>query len=361
MDRETRLANPLSDEELTAEVLRLARSERAAKAALVAHLAEFEVRGLHLAAGFPSLFMYCTEVLRLSEHEAYNRIEVARLGRRFPRVLVLVGQGALNLTTARLLAPHLTNENHDRLLGEASCKSKREVEEVIARYAPRPDVPSSVRKVPTPPMVRVVQPALSAPSEVVDKPMTACAVTSDAAGVVPTPALAPAKGEIVRPLAPDRYEIRFTATAQTCEKLRVAKDLLRHAVPDGDIAEVVDRALTVFLEELARRKFAATPKPRPEQQSNGRHIPAAVKRTVWRRDGGRCASVGKADRRCEARGFLEFHHVRPYGVGGLATTDNIQIRCRAHNDYEADLFYGTMESEAQGIAIGESRARSGTS
>jgi hypothetical protein len=183
----------------------------------------------------------------------------------------------------------------------------------------------------------------------------------------PPEATGPQGREILRPLAPDRYEIRFTATAQTCEKLRIAKDLLRHAVPDGDIAEVVDRALSILLEELARRKFAATSRPRPSDEqaasrrADSRHIPASVKRAVWLRDGGRCAFVGKAARRCEARGFLEFHHVRPYGVGGLATTDNIEIRCRAHNGYEADLFYGRMESEAQRNAIGESRARSGTS
>jgi hypothetical protein len=185
------------------------------------------------------------------------------------------------------------------------------------------------------------------------------------------PALAdptgPRRREIVRPLAPDRYEIRFTATAQTCEKLRIAKDLLCHAVPGGDVAQVVDRALTVLLEELARRKFAATPRPRPSGASASvagpaasRHIPAAVKRTVWLRDGGRCAFVGKAARRREARGFLEFHHVRPYAVGGAATTDNIQIRCRAHNAYEADLFYGRPESDTQATAACE-RTRSGTS
>ena len=75
------------------------------------------------------------------------------------------------------------------------------------------------------------------------------------------------------------------------------------------------------------------------------NIPAAVKRTVWRRDGGRCAFAGESGRRCTARGFLEFHHVRPYGIGGEATADNIQIRCRRHNAYEADLFYGRLVPE----------------
>jgi len=75
------MSNPtpshLTNTELTEELIRLARSGRETTARLVTHLAEFEARDLHLAAGFPSLFGYCTEVLRLSEHEAYHRILAA--------------------------------------------------------------------------------------------------------------------------------------------------------------------------------------------------------------------------------------------------------------------------------------------
>jgi 5-methylcytosine-specific restriction endonuclease McrA len=82
--------------------------------------------------------------------------------------------------------------------------------------------------------------------------------------------------------------------------------------------------------------------------SNNRHIPARVKRAVWLRDGGRCAFVGTTGgvtaRRCTARALLEFHHLRPFAVGGAGSSDNIQLRCRAHNAYESDLFYGCHEA-----------------
>jgi hypothetical protein len=61
---------------------------------------------------------------------------------------------------------------------------------------------------------------------------------------------------------------------------------------------------------------------------------------VWRRDGGRCAFVSRAGHRCTERRFLEFHHVRPYARGGEAAPDNIQLRCRAHNGYEAEERFG---------------------
>ena len=138
----------LSDEDLLAAVNRLARCERNATADLIAHLAELDARRLYLGAGFASLFVYCIVVLRLSEHEAYNRIEAARAARRFPVILDLLRDGSVNLTTIRLLAPRLGAENHQELLAAASGRRRREVEELLARRFPSPPVPSSVRKLP---------------------------------------------------------------------------------------------------------------------------------------------------------------------------------------------------------------------
>jgi hypothetical protein len=123
--------------------------------------------------------------------------------------------------------------------------------------------------------------------------------------------------------------------------------MLRHAVPSGDEAALLDRALTALLVDLARRKFAATDRPRPfaGQAPGSRHVPAEVKRAVWLRDLGRCAFVGVEGRRCGERAFLEFHHLRPYAVGGEATVENIQLRCRRHNDYEARAYFGRVREE----------------
>jgi HNH endonuclease len=71
-------------------------------------------------------------------------------------------------------------------------------------------------------------------------------------------------------------------------------------------------------------------------------MPAAVRRVVWDRDGGRCAFVGTHGR-CTETGFLEFHHVEPFAAGGAPTSQNIQLRCRAHNAYEAELFFGVED------------------
>jgi 5-methylcytosine-specific restriction endonuclease McrA len=80
-------------------------------------------------------------------------------------------------------------------------------------------------------------------------------------------------------------------------------------------------------------------------------VPAAVKREVWARDDGRCAFVGTRGR-CTERGFLELHHVIPFADGGATDAANLQLRCRAHNAYEADEWFGPMVAKEEGALHG---------
>lgn len=342
----------LTDEELEGRLKSLAGRERDATAQLVAHLAELDTRDLHLRAGYGSLFAYCRDALHLSEHEAYNRIEAARAARRFPLVLVLLASGAVNLTSVRLLAPHLTLENHRLVLDSARGKSRPEVEALVARLSPRPDAEASLRRLPAPRL-----PATGARAPLPDGPAPPAVCATAAPG--PPGGGVPVSVETVRisglprhppppvaALSPDRYRLQVTIGGETLEKLRLARDLLRHANPSGDDAVLLDRALTALLVELTRTKFAATDAPRasraaagPRATADSRHVPAEVKRAVWLRDLGRCAFVSPDGRRCNERAFVEFHHVRPYAAGGEATAANIQLRCRRHNAYEARVFF----------------------
>ena len=324
------IPSSLSDDQLLAELKRFAACEKHATAQLVAHLAELDTRGLHAKLGFSSLFKYGCEVLHLSEHETYNRIEAARLARRFPLVLDLLDNGDVNLTTLRLLGAHLTEDNHRQLLVAATHRSRREVEELVVRIAPRPDVASSIRKLP----VRL-EPAAALPPAKLEAPIVSLLTPS-----APIAKLPPRR-PLIKPLAPDRYQVTFTVSSETQQKLRRAQDLLRHAIPTGDPAEIFDRALTLLLADVVRKRSAATSKPRKSRRMapHSRYIPAEVTRAAYQ-DGERCGFVGKEGRRCGERAFLERHHIKPYGASGEATVDNIALLCRSHNQYEADLYYG---------------------
>jgi len=51
-------------------------------------------------------------------------------------------------------------------------------------------------------------------------------------------------------------------------------------------------------------------------------------------------TIGPTGHRCNERRFVEFHHVDPHALGGEATVDKIELRCRRHNDYEGRLYFG---------------------
>jgi 5-methylcytosine-specific restriction endonuclease McrA len=119
-------------------------------------------------------------------------------------------------------------------------------------------------------------------------------------------------------------------------------------VPSGDLAQLLDRALDALNEKLERRKFAKAERPRPCRPSdNARQIPADVKRAVWERDGGRCTFVGENGHQCEAKTRLEWDHVEPVAQGGRATVQGLRLRCRAHNQLEAERAFGRNFMNAQ--------------
>lgn len=319
----------LSDPALLAAITRAAADERHATAHLVALLSEVDARKLYLGQGCSSLFTYCTQVLHLSEHAAYGRIEAARAARHYPLVLERLMGGELTLTAIGRLRQHLTSENHRDVLDAARHKSKREVELLVASLSPQPPVPNLIRRLP--------RPAASAP--LVDAP-------SPAAPPVPVQAttLPRRTKPVVAPLAPERYKLQVTLSGEAHARLRRVQDLMRHQVPDGDLGAIVERAIAALLDQLQRTKLAATPRPRASAGSHSasRRVAAAVRREVWRRDEGRCAFVGERGR-CSETAYLEFHHVEPFARGGATTAANLELRCRSHNAYEATLVFGECE------------------
>jgi hypothetical protein len=342
----------LTDDDLVARVRALARHERRATAQLVAGLAEFERRQLYLSQGCSSLFTYCTEVLRFSEHAAYTRMEVARTALRFPVVLERLEDGSVTLTTIRRLGAVLTDANHREVLAAATYKKKADIELLVATLRPRPDAATIVRKLPRT-CALAVDPGAARTSTSSAPPSSVPGVMSAAQPAVldaPAPRL-PSPPPIVQALAPERYRIQFTASRTMHDKLRLAQALMRHRIPSGDPAAIFERGLDLLLADVSRTKFAAVVHPRhkPAAVLRSRHIPAAVKREVWERDDGRCAFEG-TEGRCTERGFLEFHHVVPFAKRGAATTANIQLRCRAHNVYEAAQLFGPLIAREVGPA-----------
>ena len=442
---ERRALTTIPDDELLHRLAELLRDSRRNEADLVAHIGEVDLRRLYARSASPSMFRYCIHVLHLSEPEAYLRIAAARAARRHPVLLAMLADGRLHLSGIAKLAQHLTRENRDALLGRATHLSKRQIEELIAEICPRPDVPSLVRKLPggigrepLPPATRLPahgenrattgvvelsearrrERADGAPADRIELDQAAVSASRPSAGGVP-PLVALARAEasreapepelrpggvsssrcVVEPLAPSRYKVQFTASAQLKDKLERLQALLRAEVPDGDLGAVIEKAVTEKLDRLEARRFAktrtpartttasqsstaaqthtitqaatalwpaietqmqsqvgtqaqtpittaSTTRPRsstlppPGTRGHVRHISAAIRRAVHERDAGRCRYVDETGRRCPERHRLEYHHLHPFGMGGGRSPENLRLMCRTHNFYLAEHDYG---------------------
>jgi 5-methylcytosine-specific restriction endonuclease McrA len=352
----------LSDHALLRDLAVLVAQDRSTTAAMLAHLAEVDERRLYVPAGYPSMYAWCLGELRMSEDAAFKRIRAARAARRFPATFPALADGRLSLSAVVLLAPYLTSETAAELLALAAHRPKAELERLLAERFPQPDLPS---------LVQALSPAASGPGSAAQDLLAGSLALAAGDLLAKSPAqapacetreqLAPGPGGFsahkqdsqpvaspgphtkLAPLAPGRFALQVTLGQETYDKLRYAQALLGHAVPSGDLAQVLDRALDALIPRLEQRKFATSARSCPSRrrgQSNPRYIPAAVRRAVWQRDGGQCTFVSEHGHRCEARRLLEFDHVDAVARGGQATADRMRLRCRPHNQYAAECVYG---------------------
>jgi hypothetical protein len=289
----------LTDDALVARVSTLCAEGHVLTARIIVHLIEVEDRRHDLRAACTSMFDFCQRKLGMSEGAAFRRITAARIVKRFPSLLGRVEKGELGLSALVLLRDHLTPQNVEQLADAVVGKTRREIEELLARLAPRPDVP-----------VRI------------------------------------------QPLSEARYKVQLTASAELKAKLERACDLMRHRNPSGDLAVVLDAAMDVLLAKLEKERLAKVKTPRQRRQpsepratratraTRGRAIPAPVRREVFARDGEQCTFHSAAGERCPQRGHLELDHVEAWGLGGANTPSNLRVRCRAHNRLAAEDIFG---------------------
>ena len=360
-------------------------------AEILALIAEAESRRLFVPAGYPSMYEYCVGELHMSEHEALLRIRAARAARQYPAIFGAIAEGRLHLTAVVLLKPCLTRDNAHELIAAATHKTKVEVELLLAQRFPGRDMPSRIRALGPPaasPVGQLVPERVMngvASGELVPERVMNGVASERVANEVASGELVPervtngvasgelvpervmngvASGELVpervtngvaservtngepfpriKPLSPQRFGVQFTIDQATHDDLRCVQALLGHQVSSGDLAQVFSRALKSLRKELERTKFAATDRPqtKPRPATKKRTIPAHVKRAVRERDGDQCSFVGTSGKRCPAHSRLEFDHIEAVARGGESTLENLRLRCRAHNQYEAEQVFG---------------------
>jgi hypothetical protein len=204
-----------------------------------------------------------------------------------------------------------------------------------------------------------------------------------------------ARRDEVEPLSADRSRIHVSVTRTFTRKLEAARQGLGHSIPNATMEQVLEAGLDLLLEKQARvrgqvkrprtmvaataarveghsvtniaQRATPTQPPRepappltlipPERPSPRRlgpreTIPAAVRRAVWERDGGRCSWPLDGGGRCGSTHQLELDHIHPWARDGQPTVDNLRLVCRAHNTLEARREFGARCVERYRVSRG---------
>jgi hypothetical protein len=326
----------LSDEALFQSLHAVLSAHRSCTVDMIAHLGELDARRAHLGLGFSSLFAYCVERLGFSEDEACRRIDAARISRQFPGILALLATGELTLTAVGLLKQYLTDENAAELLAGVSSSPSRAAREWLAARFPRPDVTAGIRALPLQlPATSVAPTTLATPSQ--SPPVALPESTLSPRTIVP--ASIPSRAR-VEPLSAERFAIRVTVSRSVRDAFELARDLLRHRNPSGDLEVVFELAVQGLVERLERERFGRTARPARRRAGKRTRVAAETRRIVVDRDGLGCDFVGTDGHRCGSRAFVEFDHIDPVGVGAGSPPDNVRLLCFAHNQFAAESFYG---------------------
>lgn len=335
IEQEIKSSQDLSDQCLTERLTSSVGDERNDLGAVLIHLAEFDRRRLGPSKGYPSLFAYCTTILKYSSPAAARRIAVARAGRRYPSLLAMVRKGELHLEGAAMLAPLLNPENRRRLFRQARGRSLEEIGRIVASAAPQALKRDHIRIVAIAP-----QPASA------DPVLQACETEETPLSRAPS-SIAPSEGDwaaVFGPGAPvppteEFYRVSFDADQETMKMLRRAQELLRHKFPKAELNQIVKTALNLLLNQEDRDRKPPRLLSAPISVKAGRRIPEGVKQAAWTRDRGVCTWVGTGGLLCRARAWLEFDHLRPVALGGPSDLENVRLLCREHNRLAAHLIF----------------------
>ena len=171
---------------------------------------------------------------------------------------------------------------------------------------------------------------------------------------------APATAE---PLTADLRRLHVTVSKRFMEKIDAARDALSHSHPGADVEEILEAGLDLLMERAAKRR-GLVEKPRAPkapsadiEPANPRHVPAAVRREVFLRDGGRCRWATADGGVCGSTHRVQLDHVVPVGRGGTSTVTNLRVLCDFNNHLAARQAYGDEVMDRFRPAAGKRQAR----
>jgi hypothetical protein len=268
--------------DLLFQIKQLVAQERRITAELLKLLDRAERERLYARRGYVSLYEFCVKELGYSEGAAVRRVKAMRLMNDHAEVENKIVAGSLSLSVATQLQTVLKK-------GDFSLEKQREVIASVEGMSTR----DAERK-----LIEV--------APVIERP----------------------KREL-RPITATESVLKIVVDQSLLEKLDQLRANFSHKKPGMSYRDLLELLVNKALIKIQHR-------------ANGvgeavRYISPALKTKIRERDGGRCTYIDPlTKRRCEARHFLEFDHIKPVAHGGRATEENLRLLCRTHNQLAAE-------------------------
>lgn len=282
----------LTDHKLVSDLKHMCGMQKRMTARIVMYLAEVEARDIHTAKGYDSLFAFCVRRLKMSHGEAAVRIKVARMYRAHQQIMPPLLRGKVHLTSLYMLRKHMNEDNCDELLKNIKGMTTREVEAYVATHFPRPGIPASIRKTPTPrsttgdggqidaadtpaglaatstkssaaerTLSMFADSSTQAPAGSIGAVMSKASAADhecdsgiDSLGERTDASPAPKRLRPFEQYSHDSHKVQFMVTTKVREKIERAASLSSHR-NRGDLAALVEHAIDVLLTKLERQQL----------------------------------------------------------------------------------------------------------
>jgi hypothetical protein len=305
----------LDDAAVEQKLMQLAHAERVIGADIISHLVEVQQRKLYAKAGYESLFMYCRIKLGFSRSTAYRRKAVVEKAVVFPEMIERLRDGRLQLCAAAAITTFLDVETAGELLEAVVGMSHADVETYLTKtWRPK----SAAAKVVVTPCSNVETLKLGQPADVVE-----------------TKTPEPAKRTVIKPLTETACRVSVTLNDKTLASLKRAKEILGNKSDDDILSQALDLLLAKIAPERRHARREGT-----KVNARSRRGSQSTRDQVMTAGNCQCAYVAADGTRCRARTFLEIDHIKPWGLGGISTPENLRPMCRTHNQLLARQAFG---------------------
>lgn len=255
----------LTDKSLLTDTKKLARDYRHITAQLLHHLREIDARKLYSELGYSTLFNYVVQELGFSEASASRRISAMKILKEIPEIEEKIESGDLNLTHLGIAANVFKKEK------VTDIEFKKEVLSCIENTSTR-----TCEKT----LLEIVVPST---------------------------------------IKPPVIEYRNIAIREDIyKKFDKIRGLLAAQHYSKD--ELIEKIFDIAIQEIEKKKFKTTSKLGPES-SEGRYIPAGLRKAVFERD--------RSCVKCGSTYNLQFDHIKPIALGGVTELNNLRLLC--HN------------------------------